>query len=303
MAHRVFPAVLVLILSSFAAHSAAADTVRVIAAQAAVRLNADPNSLTVATVSAGTVLEVNRRQGAWYSVWLPPEREGGQRRLGFLAASDGELIADTAVRSQPAAAPSGPLGPPQAIPPQRNRSSGDFEGFGGVTFKLPGARAIVSSGGVTADSGEHNTLPTFGILVSGWLGESRILGIFGEFSGIDGGTAFAQVGSLRSEVSGSAANFHGGWQFQYPGQIRPYVLGGVGVFLQKTVTDFTANGAQISSSDETDHFLSYLFGGGVRFMIGERGGVKVGLEALSVKVGDASYVNYGRFVGGAFVSF
>jgi len=302
MAHRAIPPALFLILSLCTVRpAAAADTVRVIAAQAAVHLNADPNSLTVATVPAGTVLEVNGRQGAWYQVWLPAEREGGPRRLGFLAASDGELIAGTGAPGQTAAPP--PLEEPPVVTPQRRRLSGDFDGFGGVTLNLPGARAIVvGPGGQVADSGERNVLPTFGLVLSRWFGSGSV-GVFVDFSGVDFGSAFAQVGNNRSEASGAAVDFHGGWQFQYPGRIRPYVLGGVGVYFQKSVIDGTLNGVPVVSIDQTDTFLSYVFGGGVRFMIGEKWGARVGLDALSVKQGDEGYLNYGRFAGGTFLSF
>ncbi len=74
---------------------ASADAVRVLAAEATVRVTADPNSLTLATVPAGTVLEVKGKEGAWYSVWLPGE--SGLRRLGYVAASDVERLLAIAV--------------------------------------------------------------------------------------------------------------------------------------------------------------------------------------------------------------
>jgi hypothetical protein len=46
-----------------------------------------------------------------------------------------------------------------------------------------------------------------------------------------------------------------------------------------------------------------VFGGGVRFMIGDNWGVKVGIDALSVRVTDSGYLSYGRFVAGSFYAF
>jgi len=66
------------------------DVVRVLTPETTVRVNADPNSLTVAKVPAGTVLDVKGREGAWYSVWLPGEQR--LRRLGYIAGSDVELL-------------------------------------------------------------------------------------------------------------------------------------------------------------------------------------------------------------------
>ena len=85
------------------------DTVRVLAAEASVRVNADPNSLVVAKVPVGTVLELKGREGAWYSVWLPGEQ--GLRRLGYIATSDVETLGSKAAavpetKSEPASAPS-----------------------------------------------------------------------------------------------------------------------------------------------------------------------------------------------------
>jgi hypothetical protein len=305
MKRRVIPGIMFLILSFATARlAAAADTVRILAAQAAIHLNADPNSLTVATIPAGTVLEVHGRQGSWYAVWLPSDRQGGPRRLGYLAASDGELTEAETRHSQPAAAPAEPPVETRSLPPMRKLSSGDFDGFSGVTFRLPGARAIVATPVATADSGEHNTLPTFGFTIGTWFGDNRMSGLFFDFSGVDGGSATAQVGSNnRAEASFTVADFHGGWQIQYPGRIRPYVFGGVGVYFQKSTGSLTLLGGNAGSIDQTDHFLSFVFGGGVRFMIGQRWGAKVGIDALSAKVTDSGYANYGRFVAGSFYSF
>ena len=92
-----------------------AGMVRVLAAEAMVRVTADPNSLTLARVPGGTVLEMRSKEGAWYSVWLPGETPG-LRRLGYVAASDVERMGgegttratqpEPVSNARPAAAPS-----------------------------------------------------------------------------------------------------------------------------------------------------------------------------------------------------
>lgn len=297
MKRGVFSSVLLLI-SLYVVPSAAAQNVRVIAAQAAIRLNADPNSLTVATVPAGTVLEVDRTQGAWFAVWLPPEREGASRRLGFLALSDAQLLEEKA--PVPGRGQGQTPEETRSLPPPRRPSSSDLDGFAGVTFKLQGARAIVG----TVDSGERSNLPTSGLSINKFFGQRRFAGIFADFSWIDAGSAFAQLGTARSDVKAWAIDFHGGYQYQYSGRrVRPYVQGGLGIFLQRTTGAITVGGTTVSSLDQTDRQLSVIFGGGARFMVGRDWGVRAGFDALSVRVSEGGYINYGRFVGGTFFSF
>jgi hypothetical protein len=302
--------ILVLLMTCGAARAAsAADNVRVLASQAAIRLNADPGSLTIATVPAGTILEVNAVQGDWYAVWLPADSPTGTRRLGFLARSDAELLSPPSPPPQSAPVQSSspqPSRPPVAVSSQSTGGKGDIDVFGGVTFKLSGARALVANNfGVVADSGERTTLPTFGLAVGAWFGERRIFGVYGDFSGVDGGSAFAQIGSSRSEVTSALIDFHGGFQIQAPGRIRPYGAIGVGIAVIRNTGSLTLNGVQVSSLDQTQTLLSVVIGGGVRVMVSDHFGIKAGIDGLGVaQANDTSGErDYGRFTGGLVYSF
>lgn len=63
-----------------------AQSVRVTSQRANVRLNPSTTSPVIATMPAGTVLDVESREGDWYRVSLPPD-PSGFRRIGFLHLS------------------------------------------------------------------------------------------------------------------------------------------------------------------------------------------------------------------------
>lgn len=77
------PAILTLLL---AAPAAAQKTVRVVADDAALRLQPDMASPVLLVVAAGTVLEIERREADWYGVLLPADAQG-LRRHGYIPAS------------------------------------------------------------------------------------------------------------------------------------------------------------------------------------------------------------------------
>ena len=70
---------------------AAGQEVRVIAQEAAVRLDPSPNSVVIMNVTVGTMLEFVQQSGAWFIVNLPNE-PGYPRRIGYISASDAELF-------------------------------------------------------------------------------------------------------------------------------------------------------------------------------------------------------------------
>ncbi len=230
-----------------------------------------------------------------FAVSFPPGREAVPPRLGPLAASDAQLP-DDKDRTQASSRSQAPAD----SSPQRHPFSADFDGFAGVTFGLPGARAFAGP----VDSQERTTLPMLGFALNKFFGDRKFAGVFADFSFVDPGSAFAQLGSFRSEVQGWVVDFHGGYQYQYPGRrVRPYVQGGLGVFMQHTSAAFTSAGTTLGSVDQIDSKLSFIFGGGARFMIGDDWGVRAGLDAVSVRVDEGGYLNYGRFVGATFFSF
>lgn len=70
--------------------SAFSQSVRVVAPGAAVRVSPSASSPVIMTAGLGTVLEAGARQGNWYQVFLPPDRNG-LRRMGYVSVNDVEL--------------------------------------------------------------------------------------------------------------------------------------------------------------------------------------------------------------------
>ncbi len=84
----------VVALSSFAVPAPAdALELRMLADPGSVRHAPDPNSAVVATVPAGTPLQLSRETRAWYLVDLPREKNQPALR-GYVALSDAEWIAE-----------------------------------------------------------------------------------------------------------------------------------------------------------------------------------------------------------------
>lgn len=76
------------------------ESVRVIAEKAQVRLQADPNSVVLDSVSAGTVLEVVKREGAWVIVTISTESGSADRgRVGYVSLSEVEPFSTDQTRS------------------------------------------------------------------------------------------------------------------------------------------------------------------------------------------------------------
>lgn len=85
------PAVLMLLTAGLAS----AQTVRVVANEAAVRLRPDPNSPSIATVQAGALLQVRSKEGFWYSVSLSADNSQGAVRVGYISATDVETFSSS----------------------------------------------------------------------------------------------------------------------------------------------------------------------------------------------------------------
>jgi hypothetical protein len=137
------------------AHPVGADSVRVTAAQAAVRLNPAAESPIIGTFKAGTILEIKGKEGEWYGVLLPADAQG-LRRYGYVEGSLVEPFDERAGMSKPDAAQRPPQTPPAFDPVQfanaelplakegvyvgfrysnnDHRAGGDFDGLHFVRF-------------------------------------------------------------------------------------------------------------------------------------------------------------------------
>jgi hypothetical protein len=193
----------------------------------------------------------------------------------------------------------------QSVAHAQIRDAGDFEFFGGATSGLAGARAFVSTGRQTVDSGERMVLPTVGVALNAWWGKSRIFGSLFDVSFVDAGQASASIGSNASDVKGYAVDGHIGVQVQVPGRVRPYAYL-AGGFVRTSLTSQLTLFGRTSSVDLSDTSSSLIYGGGVRLMGGDSWGVRFGVDGVNIsksKQEGGSLANYARVLCGSFVSF
>src|SRR6185369_11774338 len=90
-----------------ASATASADTVRVIVERALVWTQPSGISIVMSQLLKDQTAEVVRRVGDWYEIVAPPGSGGGDRRTGFIAASQVVLESgdSSATRSRSGAAP------------------------------------------------------------------------------------------------------------------------------------------------------------------------------------------------------
>jgi hypothetical protein len=293
-----FMCLILCVSSSAATAQATISSVRVLATEAVVRVRADPTSVEITRVPAGTVLEIQQREDAWYAVWLAADSRGN-RRIGYIAASDVGLL--SARPAEPSTAAGVQASPQDARPSNR----GEFEAFGGATGGLQGSRAFVILGDTVADTGERTTLPTLGLGVTGWFaGTNDVLGFYADFSFVDGGTAETSIGGLSSSAQSWLVDFHSGLTVQYPSErVRPYANLGFGWGHQSLKVTFAGFGAT-EEQHVSGGLASVTVGGGVRILFPpSRVGIRIGLEGVAVSAEDAEAGSYSRFVVGVFSSW
>ncbi|HTV01452.1 MAG TPA: CsgG/HfaB family protein [Luteitalea sp.] len=110
-----------LVVCALLTPTAFADTIRVVAAKANVRLNAVDTSPVMLALTAGTVLDEATREGAWFRVTLPADASGF-RRVGYIAAALVEVLSASAP-TVAAAASVAPVAVSLAAPPATPRST------------------------------------------------------------------------------------------------------------------------------------------------------------------------------------
>lgn len=152
---------------------------------------------------------------------------------------------------------------------------------GGWSFGFPAVRAAVAVPGQgSAISPEKKTLPAVGVgaTVRAW----KFLVPYADFTVIDTGKAYAQVGSLRSEVQADTYNFHGGIRLiGTKSKFRPYVQFGGGVLNQSLKGNFIEAGrsSPVSASGSAS---SFNYGGGFQLFVGRKWGSTFGFDGFHV---------------------
>jgi hypothetical protein len=175
-----------------------------------------------------------------------------------------------------------------------------FYATGGWTFGLPAVQASVSVPGIgSATSPEKKTLgaPGFGIGIRAW----KFLEPFADFTVIDTGKAYAQVGSFRSDAQADTFTFHGGLRLVGGNsKLRPYALFGGGVLHQNLKGTFSVDG-QGTPETATGSAGSLMYGAGIRLFAGHKWGSDIGFEGFHVtKPLNGAGQNYSRVHVGIF---
>jgi opacity protein-like surface antigen len=216
----------------------------------------DAPVLVAATVKLGTVLDVVGREGERYVVVIPPEY-GGKGELGFIAASQVEIIGSEVAARVARPSPSS-TGPPPAGPAQTRRQT-------------PASRAVELFG--------------FGEVGDGsWLAHDTFNAVLGSSSAFMlGGGVQVRVGSLFVEGSVERFQRSGTRVFVYNGEVfslgvadtvriipikatvgyrwtrprvTPYVGGGIGTHLYREASDFADPSENVSEHVTSYHVLA-----------------------------------------------
>jgi len=170
----------------------------------------------------------------------------------------------------------------------------------GWSFGVPAVRAFVSIPRVgSAESPLKKTLiaPGFGIGVK----VSKYLVPFADFAIIDTGKAYAQVGSVRSDVQADTFTFHGGLRLiGGTSRVRPYAQLGGGVLHQNLKGGFTVAGQSLPVTGSAS-LGSVLFGGGLQMFAGRKWGSDIGFDGFHLsKPMNGAGQNYSRVRLGVF---
>ena len=114
--------------------SASAQTarIRITSSEAVIRQSADPQSPPVATVKAGTVLEIAAERNGWYEVILPATATSAQSR-GYIPA---ELAEPFGLESRPS------LGLPSTGRPDASKTAPSAQGTVAADFQARYDRAV-----------------------------------------------------------------------------------------------------------------------------------------------------------------
>jgi hypothetical protein len=216
----------------------------------------DAPVLVAATVKLGTVLDVVGREGERYVVVIPPEY-GGKGELGFIAASQVEIIGSE-VAARVTRPSQSSTGPPPAGPAQTRRQT-------------PASRAVELFG--------------FGEVGDGsWLAHDTFNAVLGSSSAFMlGGGVQVRVGSLFVEASVERFQRSGTRVFVYSGQVfslgvadtvriipikatvgyrragprvTPYVGGGIGTHLYREASNFADPSENVSEHVTSYHVLA-----------------------------------------------
>jgi hypothetical protein len=165
------------------------------------------------------------------------------------------------------------------LPKKNENGAVSLYSAAGWTFGLPAIRAAVTIPGVgSAISPLKKTLisPGFGVGVRAW----KFLVPFADFSTVDTGKAYAQVGPVRSDAQADTFTFNGGLRLiGSTSRIRPYAQFGGGLIHQDLKGTFTFAG-QNTPANAAGSIGSAMYGGGLQVFAGRKWGTDIGFDGF-----------------------
>lgn len=133
------------------------------------------------------------------------------------------------------------------------------------------------------------------------LERAKFLVPFADFTVIDTGKAYAQVGPFRSDAQSNVFAVHGGMRFiGGTSRVRPYAQFGGGVLHENLKATFTVAGLASQRSGSAS-VGSFLYGGGVQLFASRHFGADVGFDGFRVSQPiNGAGQNYSRVHFGVF---
>ena len=195
--------------------------------------------------------------------------------IGIFVFASATLLATWAFPQDPTSATPSTTTVPAA--PVNENGAINFSFNSGFSFGVPAVRASVSAPGVgSATSPAKKVLPVFGFGAT--IRARKYFVPYIDFSGVDTGKAFAQVGSFRSEAQADTYTFSGGLRLiGSKSRFRPYVQFGGGVLNQNLKGNFIVSGKNTPISASAS-FGTFNYGFGAQRIIGKKWGTACGFD-------------------------
>jgi hypothetical protein len=302
--------VIFLVLALAVAATASADTVRVVVDRALVWTQPGGVSIVMNQLLKDQTAEVVRRVGDWYEIVAPPGSGGGNRRTGFISAS--QVVLESGSGRGGSATPARNRTPAAASPSGSSGKSGRIVnldakvgvGGGELTRSFTAFTDVFAeAGSISTNYGKHSGVGLNALFAR------PIAGPFGVGAGVDyfvhspAATVDARVphpfffNQLRDatfETSGlsaheAAVNFDGLWMPEPFGSLKIMIFGGPTIFhvSQTVVTDVMLNSQYpfdtvtitgVKTANRTSNLFGFHVGGDVAYFFTPSTGVGGGVR-------------------------
>jgi hypothetical protein len=313
--HRI---AIFLVFTLAVAATASADTVRVIVERALVWTQPGGGvSIVMNQLLKGQTAEVVRRVGDWYEIVAPPGSGGGNRRTGFISAS--QVVLESGTQRGGTATPGRNRTPIAASRSGSRRRSGRIlnldanvgVGGGDVTRSFSAFTDLFAeAGSISTNYGKHSGAGFNALFVQPVAGPIGVGGGVDYFVSSPGATVDARVphpfffNQLRDATFGTsglsaheaAINFDGVWMPKKPlGSLKIMIFGGPTIFhvSQTVVTDVVLNSQYpfdtvtitgVKTANRTSNLFGFHIGGDVAYFFSPSTGVGGGLRFSHAKL-------------------